>query len=33
MYQLIRQQGATIGRDFQIEFLKTQAEVYDFTLG
>jgi thiol-disulfide isomerase/thioredoxin len=33
MYQLIRQQGPIIGRDFQIEFLSPEAEVYDFTFG
>ncbi|MFA6247696.1 MAG: thioredoxin family protein [Mucilaginibacter sp.] len=33
MYQLIRQQGPIIDRDFQIEFLTPKAEVYDFTFG
>jgi hypothetical protein len=33
MYQLIRQQGTIIDRDFQIEFLDPQVEVYDFTFG
>jgi thiol-disulfide isomerase/thioredoxin len=33
MYQLIRQQGPVIDREFQIEFLDPQAEVYDFTFG
>jgi thiol-disulfide isomerase/thioredoxin len=33
MYQLIRQPGAVIDREFQIEFLSPKAEVYDFTFG
>jgi thiol-disulfide isomerase/thioredoxin len=33
MYQLIRQQGPIIDRDFQIEFLNSNAEVFDFTFG
>jgi thiol-disulfide isomerase/thioredoxin len=33
MYQLIRQQGPIIDRDFQIEFLSPKVEVYDFTFG
>lgn len=33
MYQLIRQHGPIIDRDFQIEFLMPKAEVYDFTFG
>jgi len=33
MYQLIRQQGTIIDREFQIEFLDPKVEVYDFTFG
>jgi thiol-disulfide isomerase/thioredoxin len=33
MYQLIRQQGPITDRDFHIEFLTSNAEVYDFTFG
>jgi len=33
MYQLIRQQGPIIDREFQIEFLDAGVEVYDFTFG
>jgi len=33
MYQLIRQPGPVIDREFQIEFLDTEVEVYDFTFG
>ncbi|WP_295717963.1 thioredoxin family protein [Mucilaginibacter sp.] len=33
MYQLIRQQGPIIDREFQIEFLDPEVEVYDFTFG
>ena len=33
MYQLIRQQGQIIDREFQIEFLDPKAEVFDFTFG
>jgi thiol-disulfide isomerase/thioredoxin len=33
MYQLIRQQGPIIDRDFQIEFFEPKVEVYDFTFG
>jgi thiol-disulfide isomerase/thioredoxin len=33
MYQLIRQQGYVADREFQIEFLDPEVEVYDFTFG
>lgn len=33
MYQLIRQQGPIIGREFQIEFFDPEVEVFDFTFG
>jgi thiol-disulfide isomerase/thioredoxin len=33
MYQLIRQQGPVTDREFQIEFLDPEVEVYDFTFG
>jgi thiol-disulfide isomerase/thioredoxin len=33
MYQLIRQQGPVIDREFQIDFSDPKAEVYDFTFG
>lgn len=33
MYQLIRQPGPIIDREFQIEFLDPKVEVYDFTFG
>lgn len=33
MYQLIRQQGPVIDREFQIEFSDPKVEVYDFTFG
>jgi thiol-disulfide isomerase/thioredoxin len=33
MYQLIRQPGPIINREFQIEFLDPEVEVYDFTFG
>jgi thiol-disulfide isomerase/thioredoxin len=33
MYQLIRQHDSVIDREFQIEFLDPQVEVYDFTFG
>ena len=33
MYQLIRQQGSIIDREFQIEFFDPEVEVFDFTFG
>jgi Thioredoxin like C-terminal domain len=33
MYQLIRQQGSIIDREFQIEFFDQEVEVFDFTFG
>jgi thiol-disulfide isomerase/thioredoxin len=33
MYQLIRQEGLITDREFQIEFLDPDVEVYDFTFG
>jgi hypothetical protein len=33
MYQLVRQQGPIIDRDFEIEFFGPGVEVYDFTFG
>ena len=33
MYQLIRQQGLITDREFQIEFLDPEVEVYNFTFG
>lgn len=33
MYQLIRQPGPIIDREFQIEFFDPRVEVYDFTFG
>jgi hypothetical protein len=33
MYQLIRQQGPVTDREFQIEFIDPQVDVYDFTFG
>ena len=33
MYQLIRQPEVVIDRDFQIEFLDPEVEVYDFAFG
>jgi thiol-disulfide isomerase/thioredoxin len=33
MYQLIRQEGTVIDREFQIEFLDPAAEAYNFTFG
>jgi hypothetical protein len=33
MYQLVRQQGAIIDREFEIEFLDPDVEIYDFTFG
>jgi thiol-disulfide isomerase/thioredoxin len=33
MYQLVRQQGPVTDREFQIEFLDPEVEVYDFTFG
>ena len=33
MYQLIRQQGPVVERQFEIEFLGPEVEVYDFTFG
>ena len=33
MYQLVRQQGPVIDREFQIEFLDPGVEVFDFTFG
>ena len=33
MYQLIRQPGAIVDRQFEIEFLDPGAEAFDFTFG
>jgi hypothetical protein len=33
MYQLIRQSGPIIDKEFEIEFSEPQVEVYDFTFG
>jgi hypothetical protein len=33
MYLLVRQQGPIIDREFQIEFLDPEVQVYDFTFG
>jgi hypothetical protein len=33
MYQLIRQQGPIIDRQFEIEFLDSGAEAFSFTFG
>ncbi len=33
MYQIIRQEGAIVEKQFQIEFFDTDVEVYDFTFG
>jgi len=33
MYQLVRQPGPVIDREFQVEFLDPEVEVYDFTFG
>jgi thiol-disulfide isomerase/thioredoxin len=33
MYQLVRQAGPIVDREFQIEFLQPEVEVYDFTFG
>ena len=33
MYQLIRQPGTIADREFQIEFIEPEVEVYDFTFG
>ena len=33
MYQLIRQQGKIVDKEFQIEFFASGVEVYDFTFG
>ena len=33
MYQLIHQPGTIADREFQIEFIEPEVEVYDFTFG
>jgi hypothetical protein len=33
MYQLIRQEGPVTDTEFQIDFLDSHVEVYDFTFG
>jgi hypothetical protein len=33
LYQLIRQSGPIMDRQFEIEFLDSGAEAYDFTFG
>jgi len=33
LYQLIRQQGSIADRKFEIEFLDSGVEAYDFTFG